>query len=98
MAKLVTVVQTYFDDGRYRNNRVEIEIPDEASELIRKFWNEKGVHKCVKAKFLASNQIATAELSKDETILGGINGMYAEETDETEVFRHRFIDDEDDED
>jgi hypothetical protein len=96
MAKLVTVVQTYFSDGTYRNNRVEIQIPDEAGELIRKFWNEKGVHNCVKAKFLASNQSATAELFQDETILGGINGMYTEETDENEVFEHSFKDDEED--
>ena len=96
MAKLVTVVQTFFRDGRYRNNRVEIQIPDEAAELIRKFWNEKGIHNCATAKYLASNQCAIADLFQDEKLLGGISGMCTEETDETETFEHSFVDDEED--
>lgn len=96
MAKLVTVVQTYFSDGTYRNNLVEMQIPNEAAEIIKKYWNEKGVHNCVKAKFLASNQSAIAELFQDETFLNGINRMYTEETDENEVFKHSFKDDEED--
>ena len=98
MAKLVTVVQTYFRDGRYRNNRVEMQIPDEAAEIIRKYWNEVGVSKVVTAKYLASNQAATANLFKDETPLGGIANMWVEDMDEDEVFEHRFKSDEEDED
>lgn len=96
MAKLVTVVQTYFRDGRYRNTRVEMQIPDEAAEIIRKYWQEKEVS--VTAKYLASNQAATAELFKDETLLEGIANMWVEDMDEDEVFEHRFKSDEEDED
>ena len=98
MAKLVTVVQTYFmDDYTYRNNRVEIQIPDEAAELIRKFWNEKGIHNCATAKYLASNQCAIADLFQDEKLLGGISEMLCdEEKVENEIFEHRFADDEED--
>jgi hypothetical protein len=40
MAKLVTVVRTYFKSGNYRNNTIEIDIPDEAAELIKEHWTE----------------------------------------------------------
>lgn len=98
MAKLVTVVQTYFRDGKYRNNRVEIQIPDEAAEIIRKYWNEVGVSKAVQAQYLASNQAATAELSRGEQCLGGITNMWAADTVEDEIFEHSFKSDEEDED
>ena len=50
MAKLVTVVRTYFQSGNYRNNTIEIEIPDEAAELIKEYWEYWGVcFNCVKA-------------------------------------------------
>lgn len=94
MAKLVTVVQTFFSDGKYRNNRVEIQIPDEAAEMIKKFWAEKQVHKCTEAKYLASNQSANVSLYKDETLLGGISGMYTSETEEDEIYDHHFAGDE----
>lgn len=96
MAKLVTVVQTYFSDGTYRNNRVEIEIPIEAAGFIAEYWKEKGVHNCTKAKFLALNQSATVELFQDETCIGGMSGINIEEQDETETFEHSFVDDEED--
>ena len=38
MAKLVTAVQTYFSDGTYRNNQVEMQIPNEAAEITKKYW------------------------------------------------------------
>ena len=98
MAKLVTVVQTYFRDGKYRNNRVEMQIPDEAAEIIRKYWNEVGVSKAVQAQYLASNQAATAELSRGEQCLGGITNMWAADTVEDEIFEHGFKSDEEDED
>ena len=98
MAKLVTVVQTYFRDGKYRNNRVEMQIPDEAAEIIRKYWNEVGVSKAVQAQYLASNQAATAELSRGEQCLGGIANMTAVNMVEDEIFEHSFKSDEEDED
>ena len=96
MAKLVTVVQTYFRDGRYRNNRVEMQIPDEAAEIIRKYWNEVGVSKAVQAQYLASNQAATAELSRGEQCLGGITNMWVADMVEDEVFEQHFKDEEED--
>ena len=97
MAKLVTVVQTYFSDGTYRNNRVELEIPIEAAGLIAEYWKKKGVHNCAKAKFLALNQSAIVEMFQDETCIGGMSGISIEEQDKTETFEHSFSDDEDDE-
>lgn len=98
MAKLVTVVRTYFNEGTYRNNQVEIEIPIEAAYLIAKYWKKKGLYNCVKAKFLASNQSAITELFQDETRICGIQGMCAEETDIEETFEHSFANDENDRD
>lgn len=96
MAKLVTVVQTYFKNGTYRNNRVEMQIPDEAAEIIRKYWNEVGVSKAVQAQYLASNQAATAELSQGEQCLGDITNMWVADMVEDEVFEQHFKDEEED--
>lgn len=91
MAKLVTVVQTYFRDGRYRNNRVEMQIPDEAAEIIRKYWQEKQIHNCTEAKYLASNQAATVDLyDNEEKLLCGMHNITATEQVEEEVFEHSF--------
>lgn len=99
MAKLVTVVQTYFRDGRYRNNRVEMQIPDEAAEIIRKYWQEKQIHNCTEAKYLASNQAATVDLyNNEEKLLCGMHTIASIEQVEEEIFEHSFRDtDEDDE-
>ena len=96
MAKLVTVVQTYFKNGTYRNNRVEMQIPDEAAEIIRKYWNEVGVSKAVQAQDVASNEAATAELSQGEQCLGGITNMWVADMVEDEVFEQHFKDEEED--
>lgn len=98
MAKLVTVIQTFFENGNYRNNRVEIQIPDEAAELIVKLWDEKTVHRCTTAKYLASNQTAIVKLFKDETLLGGMINVCREETEENEVYKQSFKDWEEDND
>ena len=95
MAKLVTVVQTYFSDGTYRNNRVEMQIPNEAAEIIKKYWQEKQIHKCTKAKYLALNQAATVELSDDEdNLLCGMHNITAIMQNLEETFEHSFVDDE----
>jgi len=101
MAKLVTVVQTYFKNGTYRNNRVEMQIPDEAAEIIRKYWQEKQIHNCTEAKYLASNQAATVELYgeryDEEILLCGMHNIAATEQIEDETFE-QYIKDEEKED
>lgn len=94
MTKLITVVQTYFSDGTFRNNRVDIEIPIEAADLITKYWKKKGIQNCTKAKFLAKNQSAMVELFQDKTCMG-MSGICIEEQNETEIFEYSFIDNED---
>lgn len=95
MAKLVTVVRTYFEDG-YRNNVVIMGIPDEAAELIKKSWDERGISNCVKAKFLASNQAGTCLIYKGGEEIAGIQGMPQEKTQEEEVLFQHFKDEEED--
>lgn len=96
MAKLVTVVRTYFQSGNYRNSTIEIDIPDEAAELIKKSWDERGVYNCVTAKFLASNQAGICLIYKGGEEIAGIQGMSQEETQEEEVFEQHFKDEEED--
>ena len=91
MAKLVTIVQTYFKDGTYRSNRVEMQIPDEAAKIISKYWQKKQIYNCTEAKYLASNQTATIDLSTDEDkLLYGMCDILATEQVEEEVFEHSF--------
>lgn len=96
MAKLVTVVRTYFEGGTYRNNTIIVEIPDEAAELIKKSWDEHGVYNCVTAKFLSSNQAGICLLHKDGEETAGIRGMSQEGTHYEEVFKQHFKDEEED--
>ena len=97
MAKLVTVVRTYFQSGNYRNNTIEIDIPDEAAELIKKHWDENGgVYFNNTAKFLASNQAGICLLYKDGEEIAGIQGMSQEDTQREEVFEQHFKDEEED--
>ena len=100
MAKtLATLVRTYFEGG-FRNNTVLMEIPDEAAELILKYWQERGISNCVKAKFLASNQTGNCFMRDNENYkdLAGLYGMPQEKTQEKEVFEHRFKSDKEEED
>lgn len=48
MTKLVklTVIQTYSDNSTCSNNHVEIQIPSEAAEIIKKYWQQ--THKLTK--------------------------------------------------
>lgn len=97
MAKLVTVVQTYFSDGTYRNNRVEMQIPNEAAEIIKKYWLEKQFRNCTEAKYLALNQAATIDLEDDEdNLLCEMYNIAAKEQVENETFEHSFVNDEED--
>ena len=97
MAKLVTVVRTYFQSGNYRNNTIEIDIPDEAAKLIKEHWTENcGVYFNTTAKFLASNQAGLCLLYKDGEEIAGIQGMSQEDTQREEVFEQHFKDEEED--
>ena len=99
MAKtLATFVRTYFEGGTYRNNTVLMEIPDEAAELILKYWQERGISNCVKAKFLASNQTGNCFMRDNENYkdLARLFGMPQEKTQEEEVFERHFKDEEED--
>lgn len=95
MAKLVTVICTYFEDG-YRNSAVIMGIPDEAAELILKYWQKRGISNCVKAKFLAINQAGICLMYKGGKEIAGIQGMPQEKTQEEEVFVQHFKDEEED--
>ena len=94
MAKLVTVVRTYFKSGNYRNNTIEIDIPDEAAELIKEHWAENGgVFFNTTAKFLASNQAGMCLLyNKGGEEIAGIDRMSREDTQREEVFEQHFKD------
>ena len=99
MAKLVTVVRTYFKSGNYRNNTIEIDIPDEAAKLIKEHWTENGgVFFNTTAKFLASNQAGICLLYKGGEEIAGIQGMSQEYTQREEVFEQYFKDEEDEDD
>lgn len=96
MATLTTVVRTYFEGGTYRNNTIIVEIPDEAADIIKKSWDERGVYNCVTAKFLSSNQAGICLLHKDGEDIGVIQGMSQEDTQRGEVFKRHFKDEEED--
>ena len=99
MAKiLATFVRTYFEGGTYRNNTVLMEIPDEAAELILKYWQERGISNCVKAKFLASNQTGNCFMRDNENYkdLARLFETPQEKTREEEVFEQHFKDEEED--
>lgn len=96
MARLITVVQTYFGDGTYRNNTIELQIPIEAAKLIEEYWKKQGIHKLTQAKYLAANQEGCAYLKQDEQLICGINCMSVSERDDNELFKHSFKDEEED--
>ena len=75
MARIITVVQTYFEYGTYRNNTVELQIPIDAAKLIEEYWKKQGIHNCATAKYLATNQGGSVYLKQDETLLSGINNI-----------------------
>src|SRR5574344_458004 len=99
MAKLVTVVRTSFKSGNYRNNTIEIDIPDEAAKLIKEHWTENGGGFFnTTAKFLASNQAGICLLYKGGEEIAGIQGVSKEDTQREEVFEQHFKDEEDEDD
>jgi len=90
MAKLVTIVKTYFGNN-FRNNCVEVEIPDEAARLIQEHWVKKSVSRCVKAKYLSSNQDADCFLlDKNETTIAGVQNIVTFCTREDETVELKY--------
>ena len=98
MAKLVTIVRTYFKDGTYRNNKVEMQLPDEIAASIKNYWSENGgAHKCCEAQYLANNQCADCLLYEDNSdeAVAGISHMSGKDAVREETFNHSFNDEED---
>lgn len=81
-AKLITTIRTFFGDGSYRNNAVELTIPEEAARIIVDAWELKGgalpVHESCRALYLAQNQNADVILEIDGEGVAGIRGMSAD--------------------
>lgn len=83
-AKLTTTIRTFFEDGTYRNNSVELTIPEEAARIIVDAWELKGgalpVHESCRGLYLARNQNASVYIElESEPKPCGISGMCAEE-------------------
>lgn len=75
-------ISTYFDNGKYRNNVVEIPILFEAAKAMQESNYE--ISRQAVAKYLARNQCASYKLIVNDQCVGGIRGMCeAEEVDET---------------
>lgn len=86
-SKIRVTISTYFDNGKYRNNVVEIPIPFEAAKAMQEINHE--ISRKAVAKYLASNQRASFELIVNDQCVGGIRGMCeAEEVDETWGIAH----------
>lgn len=85
--------QNFLQDGEYRNNVVELEIPQKAADIIREAWtcNEMPQGQSCNAKYLATNQNASVALEVDEEVVAGINGMCQQETQE-DAFYRMYID------
>lgn len=81
-AKLTTTIRTFFEDGTYRNNSVELTLPEPIARLIFSAWqmNEVApVHESARALYLAKNQTADVKLEIEGQRAVGIRGMSSEE-------------------
>ena len=88
MEILQTTVRTLdFENQRYRNNKVRMEIPDEAAEIIKKYWAEKQPSKCVWADYLASNQEADCFIENINGEVAGMSCINTFHTEEDEIFK-----------
>lgn len=100
MANITVTIHTYFEDGYYRNNIVNMEIPDKAAEIIREAWTapegpmRQGI--AIKADWLSNNQSADATLHNSNGTVAGIHGMGVANIVENETITRRLEDDEDD--
>lgn len=95
-AVIRTIVRTTFANGNYRNNAVELEIPAEAAEIIKKAWTSEGPlaqRHAIKAKWLAENQTADATLVIDGKVEAGFTYMTSVEKVKGEHFLHEVEED-----
>lgn len=81
-ALIRVIISTYFRNGKYRNNVVEIPIPVEVANVMQE--NNHDIARKTVAKYLAGNQVASFKLIVNGQCVGGIQGMCEVETfDET---------------
>ena len=81
-ALIRVIISTYFRNGKYRNNVVEIPIPVEVANVMQE--NNHDIARKSVAKYLAGNQVASFKLIVNGQCVGGIQGMCEVETfDET---------------
>lgn len=86
-SKIRVTISAYFDNGKYRNNVVEIPIPFEVAKAMQESNHE--ISRKAVAKYLANNQVASFELIVNDQCVGGIRGMCdAEGVDETWGIAH----------
>ena len=92
-ALIRVIISTYFCNGKYRNNVVEIPIPVEVANVMQE--NNHDIARKSVAKYLASNQVASFKLIVNGQCVGGIQGMCEVETfDETWVIQEECDDEE----
>lgn len=70
-AKIQVTVKTYFKDGHFRNNRVELTIPEEAAKMISNAWSTLSKE----SSFLAKNQSADCFVEVGGEVVAGISQM-----------------------
>ena len=92
-ALIRVIISTYFRNGKYRNNVVEIPIPVEVANVMQE--NNHDIARKSVAKYLAGNQVASFKLIVNGQCVGGIQGMCEVETfDETRVIQEECDDEE----
>ena len=90
-ALIRVIISTYFRNGNYRSNIVEIPIPVEVANVMQE--NNHDIAPKTVAKYLASNQVASFKLIVNGQCVGGIQGMCESETfDETWVIQEESED------
>ena len=92
-ALIRVIISTYFRNGKYRNNVVEIPIPVEVANVMQE--NNHDIARKSVAKYLAGNQVASFKLIVNGQCMGGIQGMCEVETfDETWGIQEEYDDEE----
>ena len=94
VANITVTVKTYFKDGHYRNNTVELTIPEEAAKMISDAWSTL----TKESSFLAKNQSADCFVEVDGEVAAGISQMPTRHTvDEIWEIEGKNDEEEDDE-
>lgn len=80
MERLRVTITTWFKNGKYRNNVVEIPMVDGMVELILK--NNMNIARKSVAEYLAKNQSADVELIDGNNVIQGMLNIDARNTQE----------------